>query len=181
MLDDAKLGGLLRQIGSIPHIRWLRVHTRLPVVLPERVGAGLTAQLNTGLPISMVIHSNHPNEIDREVMQAMKQLDQAGVRLYNQSVLLKGVNDHADTLCELSHRLYDSNVQPYYLHMLDCVQGAAHFEVDQAHAAAVYREMQSRLSGLMLPALVREIAGAPSKITINIDTQDKSVENVWPH
>ena len=169
MLDDSKLGNLLRRIRSINHIRWLRIHTRLPVVLPERVDEGLIDQLSNNLPISMVIHCNHPNEIDPDVMQAMTSLNNAGIRLYNQSVLLRGINDNADTQCELSHRLYDAGVQPYYLHMLDRVQGAAHFEVSDSSAASIYREMQSRLSGLLLPRLVREIAGASSKTLINID------------
>jgi L-lysine 2,3-aminomutase len=127
--------------------------------------------------VTVVIHSNHPNELDDEVVRALGELQQAGIRLYNQTVLLKGINDDPDVLCELSCRLFDAGVQPYYLHILDRVQGAAHFDLDLDRVISIYQRMQSRLSGLLLPKLVQEIAGRPSKTLINIDTQVKTVEN----
>jgi EF-P beta-lysylation protein EpmB len=181
MLDDHRLGDLLRRISSIDHVRWLRIHSRLPIVLPERITRPLLQQLNTTKPVTMVIHCNHPNELDDQVKQALQELDSAGIRLYNQSVLLKGVNDDAETLCELSHALFSHRVQPYYLHVLDRVQGAAHFDLGAQQVASIYRQMQASLSGLMLPRLVREDAGAPSKTLINIDRQQKTMENDRPH
>lgn len=181
MLDDHRLGDLLRRISSIDHVRWLRIHSRLPIVLPERITRPLLQQLNTTKPVTMVIHCNHPNELDDQVKPALQELDGAGIRLYNQSVLLKGVNDDAETLCELSHALFSHRVQPYYLHVLDRVQGAAHFDLGAQQVASIYRQMQASLSGLMLPRLVREDAGAPSKTLINIDRQQKTIENDRPH
>lgn len=168
MLDEPQLRRLLQTISAIPHIRWIRIHSRLPVVLPERVNAALLETLSMIKPVSLVIHCNHPNELDSEVQQALITLHGAGIRLYNQSVLLRGVNNNAHTLCELSYRLFDAQVQPYYLHCLDQVQGAAHFDVTENEIISLYRQIQSQLSGLLLPKLVREIAGQTSKTLINI-------------
>ncbi len=181
MLDDHRLGELLRRIASIDHVQWLRLHSRLPIVLPERITQGLLQQLNTIKPVTMVIHCNHSNELDDPVKLALQELDGTGIRLYNQSVLLKGVNDDAETLCELSHALFSNRVQPYYLHVLDRVQGAAHFDLEAHRVASIYRQLQARLSGLMLPRLVREEAGAPSKTLINIDGLPKTMENKRTH
>lgn len=164
LLDD-RLGALLVAIDAIPHIKRLRIHTRLPIVLPERVDEGLLACFKglRSTPI-VVIHANHAREIDDEVRRALGSLDATGVRLLNQSVLLRGVNDSAKALAELSETLFDAGVQPYYLHLLDRVRGATHFEVDEKHARAVLNELNARLPGYLVPRAVREIAGAPGKV-----------------
>jgi EF-P beta-lysylation protein EpmB len=163
-LATPKLAELTTALAPVPHLRRLRIHTRLPIVLPERVDAELQAWLR-GLawPVSVVLHANHPDEIDGTVADACARLRAAGAILLNQSVLLRGVNDSADTLARLSTRLFDCGVVPYYLHQLDRVAGAAHFEVDEVNARALHEDLRSRLPGYLVPRLVREIPGAASK------------------
>jgi EF-P beta-lysylation protein EpmB len=163
-LATPKLAELTAQLAGLPQLRRLRLHTRLPVVLPERIDAELLDWLG-GLPVPavMVIHANHANEIDASVAAALAALRRRGVRLLNQSVLLRGVNDEARTLVQLSERLFQCEVQPYYLHQLDRVAGTAHFEVEQARAAALMVEVRARLPGYLVPLLVRETPGEPNK------------------
>ena len=166
-LSDSKLGELTQAIQSIPHITRLRIHSRVPVVLPERVDAGLLDWLQTiGLPTVLVIHSNHPQEIDAAVVAAMQRLRGAGVTLLNQSVLLRGVNDRADTLAALSERLLAADVLPYYLHQLDQVQGAAHFAVTDDTAKLLVNQLREILPGYLVPRLVREEAGRQAKTPV---------------
>jgi EF-P beta-lysylation protein EpmB len=163
-LATPKLAELTAALADIPHIRRLRIHTRLPVVLPERVDAELLAWLHAlPWPVAVVLHANHANEIDAAVAAACRRLRDAGAILLNQSVLLRGVNDSVDALAELSARLFDCGVVPYYLHQLDRVAGAAHFAVDDARAHELVAELRGRLSGYLVPRLVREIAGEPAK------------------
>lgn len=164
-LTDDRLHRLTGQLGGIEHLHTLRIHTRMPVVLPARIDTGLLDWL-TGLTLRtvMVVHCNHPNEIDDSVTRAMQRLTQAGVTLLNQSVLLRGVNDDAGTLVRLSERLFDAGILPYYLHQLDRVQGAAHFEVDDARARELLCALRDRLPGYLVPRLVREVAGGRSKL-----------------
>jgi KamA family protein len=139
----------------------------MPVVLPERVDESLVAWLGEcPKPVVVVIHANHPNEIDDDVARAMSALGSAGATLLNQSVLLAGVNDAADPLAELSRRLADCGVLPYYLHLLDRVAGAAHFDVDEERALDLMAELRAQLPGYLVPRLVREIDGAPSKVVV---------------
>ena len=163
-LSTAKLMELTSALAHIPHIKRLRIHTRLPVVLPERVDAGLLDWLG-GLPwpLTIVIHANHANEIDGAVDAAMGRLRETGALLLNQSVLLRGVNDSVAALAALSERLHAAGVLPYYLHQLDRVQGAAHFEVDDVTALGLHSDLSSRLSGYLVPRLVREVAGDQGK------------------
>ena len=137
------------------------------MVLPERIDTGLLDWL-AGLTLRtvMVVHCNHPNEIDGSVTRAMQRLTQAGVTLLNQSVLLQGVNDDAGTLVRLSERLFGAGILPYYLHQLDRVQGAAHFEVDDARARELLCVLRDRLPGYLVPRLVREVAGGRSKLPL---------------
>lgn len=166
-LADHKLVRLVEKLASIPHVKYLRVHTRLPVVLPQRVdGALLDWISSTRLKSTVVIHSNHANEIDDDVRAALLKLKAAGVELLNQSVLLRGINDNAHELARLSESLFDSGVLPYYLHMLDPVQGAAHFEVNEEKAIGIVAELRRRLPGFLVPRLVREIEGEAHKIPI---------------
>jgi EF-P beta-lysylation protein EpmB len=163
-LTDRRLQALVPELARLPHIRRLRVHSRLPVVLPQRINDALLDWLaGSRLQPIMVIHANHARELDDEVAAAMSRLQQAGVTLLNQAVLLRGVNDDAAAISSLSERLFDIGVHPYYLHLLDTVRGAAHFEVDAVSAGAVMREVSARLPGYMVPRLVREIAGEPAK------------------
>ena len=166
-LTDSRLHRLTDQLGDIPHLHTLRIHTRMPVVLPARIDAGLLDWLaGLQLRIVMVVHCNHANEIDADVERVMQALSQAGVTLLNQSVLLHGINDDCDTLVRLSQRLFAAGILPYYLHQLDRVQGAAHFEVDDRHARQLHQEMRERLAGYLVPRLVRELPGARSKLPL---------------
>ena len=163
-LATPKLSDLTDALRPVPHLRRLRLHSRLPVVLPERIDAELVDWFTSlPWPVVMVIHANHANELDAQVATALAALTRAGVRLYNQAVLLRGVNDSADTLVALSERLFALGVQPYYLHQLDRVAGTAHFEVEDIRALALVETMRGRLPGYLVPQLVREIPGAASK------------------
>ncbi len=162
--SDSRLADLVEQVAAIPHVKRLRIHTRLPIVLPSRVDKNLLAWLQrTRLQKVVVVHANHANEIDEEVRAAMRKLRDAGTMLLNQSVLLKGVNDSAEELADLSERLFEAGILPYYLHLLDRVQGAAHFEVDRARALWLMQVLRARLPGYLVPRLVREQPGADSK------------------
>lgn len=167
-LTDDKLADLAEGLDAIPHLKRLRLHTRQPIVLPERIDEEfLDWFIGTRLQTVMVLHANHANEIDDEVALAMAQLKLAGVPLLNQAVLLKGVNDTLDAQKALSERLFEFGILPYYLHQLDRVQGAAHFEVEEAAGKALVRELSGHLPGYLVPRLVREQAGKPSKTWIH--------------
>lgn len=163
-LSDTRLRQLVETLETIPHLQRLRIHSRVPVVLPERVDNELLAWLQiTRLQTVMVIHSNHANEIDAAVRDAMSRLQTTGISLLNQSVLLRGVNDRADVLAALSERLIAAGVLPYYLHQLDPVQGAAHFSVSDKTAKELVKQLITELPGYLVPRLVREQAGQPAK------------------
>lgn len=163
-LSTEKLAELSQGMADIGHLRRLRIHTRLPVVLPERVDDALCVWL-ASLPQQkvVVIHANHANELDASVAAACERLRETGAMLFNQSVLLRGVNDSAVALADLSERLFACGVVPYYLHQLDRVQGAAHFEVDDARALELVAELRAGLAGYLVPKLVREVAGETGK------------------
>jgi EF-P beta-lysylation protein EpmB len=164
VLSDRRLAELAGQLAEIPHLRRLRVHTRLPIVIPERVTGALLAWLRgTRLAAWVVVHANHPAELDAAVAAALGRLVDAGVPVLNQSVLLRGVNDRADVLAELCRRLADLRVQPYYLHQLDRVAGAAHFEVPAARGLRLIESLRAELPGYAVPRYVRDRPGAASK------------------
>jgi len=166
-LSNARLEDLTRALAAIPHVRRIRVHTRQPVVLPSRVDEGLLHWLRTStLPVVLVLHINHPNELDAELAAACARLRATGVTLLNQSVLLAGINDDVEVLCGLSQRLFDAGVLPYYLHVLDRVRGAAHFAVADERAQALAGRLAARLPGYLVPRLVREVPGAPAKVAL---------------
>jgi EF-P beta-lysylation protein EpmB len=166
-LSDARLAQITDALAAMPHVRRVRVHTRTPVVLPSRVDAGLCEWLATiRQPVVFVLHVNHPNEIDAEVRAACARLRDAGVTLLNQSVLLAGVNDDVGTLKRLSVELADAGVLPYYLHLPDRVRGTAHFDVPEGRARELVTALTSQLSGYLVPRLVREIPGEPSKTPV---------------
>jgi EF-P beta-lysylation protein EpmB len=163
-LATHKLAELTDALRAIPHLRRLRIHSRLPVVLPERVDDELVAWLGSlPWPLAFVIHANHANEFDASVDAALARLRAAGAQLLNQAVLLRGVNDSEDALAALSERSFAAGVMPYYLYQLDRVEGVAHFEVDDATAKALVAALTARLSGYLVPKLVRELPGDPSK------------------
>lgn len=163
-LSDERLGELFEGLAHIPHLKRVRIHTRQPIVLPERVDAGLLKILDA-LPLTklMVVHANHANELDTEVGTALTRLRSAGLTLLNQSVLLSGVNDTTEILLTLHERLFSLGVLPYYLHVMDRVEGAAHFEVAEDRARALMRELSSRSPGYLVPRLAREVPGEPAK------------------
>lgn len=164
VLSTQKLTDLTDALRDLPHVIRLRIHSRLPVVLPERIDGAFCAWLS-GLPLQrvLVLHANHANELDASVAAACARLRDAGVTLLNQSVLLRGINDSADALTDLSERLFACGVLPYYLHQLDRVRGTAHFEVPDAQARALMEQVRARLPGYLVPRLVRELPGDASK------------------
>ena len=163
-LATPKLAELTSALAGIGHVRRLRIHTRLPVVLPERVDEALAAWLSAlPWPVSVVLHANHAQEFDAGVDAALARLRAAGALLLNQAVLLRGVNDSLDAQADLHERSFAAGVLPYYLHQLDRVAGAAHFEVPDAEALALHVALRERLPGYLVPRLVREVAGDTSK------------------
>ncbi|MEE8119390.1 MAG: EF-P beta-lysylation protein EpmB [Gammaproteobacteria bacterium] len=166
-LDNARLVELVRQLESVPHIKILRIHTRQPVVLPERIDKALiTLFAKTRFRVVVVIHANHANEIDQTVASGLKRIRESGAILLNQSVLLNQVNDSIEALSVLSHKLLEVGVIPYYLHMPDRVRGTAHFDVDIEKAKELIDGLRRTLPGYLVPRLVREQAGQPYKLPI---------------
>jgi EF-P beta-lysylation protein EpmB len=167
MLSDRRLADFAKRLESIASIQRLRLHTRLPIVLPERANGELLKWLgDSKLKTVVVVHANHANEIDTSVRTALARLKSRGVELFNQSVLLRGVNDNADALATLNNVLFESGVIPYYLHLLDKVQGAAHFDVPEVEARSIMAELSKRLPGYLVPRLVRETPGQPGKVSV---------------
>ncbi|MRT41083.1 EF-P beta-lysylation protein EpmB [Enterobacteriaceae bacterium RIT702] len=174
MAKDHELAWLVDALEKIPHLKRLRIHTRLPVVIPARITEGLCQILaDTRLQVLMVSHINHAQEIDDELRYGMQMLKRAGVTLLNQSVLLRDVNDDAQTLADLSNALFDAGILPYYLHVLDKVQGAAHFFVSDGEARVLVRQLLAMVSGYMVPKLAREIGGEPSKTPLDLQLRQE--------
>ena len=166
-LSDSRLMELIEGLQAIPHLKRLRIHTRLPVVIPHRVTEELLLLLtSTRLQPVIVIHSNHPNEFDAVLRRALADIRQHGITLLNQAVLLRGVNDSVETLATLSETLFESGVLPYYLHQLDKVEGAHHFLVEATTAREIYESLRHRLPGYLLPRLVQEIPGTAAKLPL---------------
>jgi EF-P beta-lysylation protein EpmB len=167
-LGNARLASLLENLARLPHVQRLRIHTRTPIVLPARVDAGLLSLLGDWRErLVIVVHANHPAEIDADPGLALRALAGSSTALLNQSVLLAGINDDAAVLAQLSHRLFGSGALPYYLHQLDRVAGAAHFAVSDARARALHEALNACLPGYLVPRLVREVAGAPGKTPLH--------------
>ncbi len=169
MAKDHELQWLIEHIAAIPHIKRLRIHSRLPVVIPNRITDALCQILTeTRLQTILVTHINHANEIDDALKTAMQKLKQANVTILNQGVLLKGVNDSVAALTDLSETLFDAGIQPYYLHVLDRVQGAAHFMVDDEIARQLMAGLITKVSGYLVPKLTREIGGRAGKTPLDL-------------
>ena len=170
LMNDDGMAALIRNIDALVHVKRIRIHSRLPIVLPERVTIDLVATLASArCKITMVIHSNHPNELNETTQRALECLRGAGVTLLNQSVLLRGINNDAPTLIKLSEQLFDQGVLPYYLHMPDRVVGTAHFYLDDSEAQPIYEAMREQLPGYLLPRLVRELPGGIAKTPVNFE------------
>ena len=162
--SDDRLERLLEALIAVPSIEIIRFHTRFPIMIPERVTDKLLSLFRGArTKIVVVVHCNHPNEIDTAVEKACQRLVGAGVILLNQSVLLSQVNDHADTLCELSWKLIGASIMPYYVHLLDKVQGSSHFLVSDSRARSIEQAIKARLPGYLVPRFVREVPGHTSK------------------
>ena len=169
MAKDEHLARLFDALAAIPHLKRLRIHTRLPVVIPARLTNTLRDLLSSSrLQAVMVLHINHANELDEDLSQRLSSWRQADITLLNQSVLLAGVNDDAATLCDLSERLFSAGILPYYLHQLDKVAGAAHFLVSDNKAKALMAELLAELPGFLVPKLVREIGGEANKTPLDL-------------
>ncbi len=167
VLSDERLRELVQLLESIGHLRRLRLHTRLPIVVPQRVTGELVQILTTGrLKTVVVVHTNHPQELDESCAEALRCLTRSGVTVLSQSVLLRGVNDDVEVLSELCERLVELGVLPYYLHQLDRVQGAAHFEVDEGRGRELVEQLRRRLPGYAVPRYVREVAGREYKVPL---------------
>ncbi len=168
VLSDDRLAQLINQLETIPHLKRLRIHTRLPVVLPDRITDSLISLFaESRFNVSLVLHANHANEISRAETDVLRRLQSAGIILLNQAVLLKGINHQLQQQIDLSEALHSAGVIPYYLHLLDAVQGAAHFNIEHQQAKQLIRRMRELLPGFMIPRLVREIAGKKSKTPAN--------------
>lgn len=167
LLKDDHLAEVVVELAAVPHLRRVRVHTRLPVTIPARVTDSLLQALTgTRLTPVMVLHVNHPNEMDAELAAALALCSNAGIQLLNQSVLLREINDDADTLATLSEKLFAASVLPYYVHLLDPVAGAAHFDVSESAAQSIATALRERLPGYLVPRFVRELAGENAKTPI---------------
>lgn len=164
LLNDARFKSLVEQIDAIEHIKRIRIHSRIPIVLPSRMTDELMQTFKAArAKIIMVVHANHAREIDASVGYAFKKMRESGVHLLNQSVLLKGVNDSLEALAELSETLFEQDVTPYYIHLLDKALGTAHFDIPEGQALALHESLRARMPGYMVPKLVREEAGKPYK------------------
>jgi len=167
MANDDQLAWLIAELEQIPHLKRLRIHTRLPVVMPSRVTDEFVRLLkNSKLRCNVVLHINHANELSAELPAALKKLTDAGIMLFNQAVLLANINNNVPALINLHEALFDNRIQPYYLHLTDPVEGTAHFDVTETEAKVLMSELLKHLPGFLMPRLVREIAGEASKTPI---------------
>lgn len=163
-ISNAKLNAFVQQLEDLNHITILRIHTRFPVMIPQRITPALVEILSrTRLKVVVVVHINHPNEIDDSVQQAIQLLRRAQIEVFNQSVLLKGINDSVETLSRLMRSVFEIGVVPYYLHLFDPIAGAHHYDVRHTTASALWKKLQAQLPGYLVPRLVREIPHEPSK------------------
>ncbi len=167
ILDDEELKRIFESLHRIKHVARLRIHSRLPIVLPNRLTKRfIKLMCDTPLQTSLVVHVNHPNELDNLTIESLRRCKESGITLLNQSVLLKNINNNTETLIKLSEILFLAGVLPYYMHMLDRVTGSAHFEVSDAEALSLEAQLRTRLPGYLMPTFVREISGMASKIPL---------------
>nr|MCH9770761.1 EF-P beta-lysylation protein EpmB [Gammaproteobacteria bacterium] len=168
LLKDELLARRIKDLEKIEHLKNLRIHTRLPIVIPARVTNELMQALTSRLNLIVVLHANHAQEFDAQVSLACQLLSRHTMALLNQTVLLKGVNDSSQVLVDLSHALFEHAVMPYYLHLLDAVKGAAHFNVTKTRALAIYQEVTHKLPGYLVPKLVQELPNQAAKQSVSL-------------
>lgn len=169
-LTNKKLKSLTKDLETIKHLKRLRIHSRIPIILPERIDTNLINSItSTKFKTIMVVHTNHPNEIDEKVYNSNKYFKDSNITLLNQSVLLKNINDNVETLKKLSEILFESGILPYYLHLLDKVEGSSHFEVSEKNAKKLMRKLLEVLPGFLVPKLVKEIHSKRSKVPIDLN------------
>lgn len=169
MLSDERLDRLTKEISRIPHIKYLRIHTRIPVVSPARILKSSLPWLNNrNVKHIIVVHVNHPDELDSTVHESINKIKITGTQLFNQAVLLHGINDSSDILINLSKKLFDYGILPYYIHLLDPVSGSAHFQVSQEKASRLINDIRNTLPGYLVPKMVKEIPGMKHKIPIEL-------------
>ena len=168
-LNDQSFMAIIEQVENISHVKTIRIHSRTPVVAPDKaIGQPFLDWFeNSRLKVVLVVHCNHANELSEQTQRLLSKYRKAGITLLNQSVLLKGVNDNADVLADLSHKLFDQGVLPYYLNQLDRVQGSAHFEVSDDKARQLHQALKCKLPGYLVPKLVKDIAGKGHKTNLN--------------
>ncbi|ENV16883.1 EF-P beta-lysylation protein EpmB [Acinetobacter guillouiae] len=163
-LSNRKLATWIERLESLSQIKILRIHSRVPIVIPERIDEELVSLLkNSRLRVILVVHSNHPAELDNLTSAKLSHLAKQNILVLNQAVLLKGVNDSAQTLVNLSQRLFEAQILPYYLHVLDKVKGAHHFDLGAEKIDQIYKDVLASLPGYLVPKLVREVAGENNK------------------
>lgn len=163
-LSDRTLRKLLEELAKMSHITRIRFHTRFPIGIPERIDEDFLSLLkNIPCQVLFIIHANHPRELDEEIITALKLIQKLGIMVLSQAVLLRGVNDDVSTLKSLCETLVDNGILPYYLHQLDRVEGAAHFEVPEERGHFLIKEIAKQLPGYAVPKYVREVSGEPSK------------------
>lgn len=178
LLNDDRFEKLIQQLSAIKHLKRIRIHSRLPIVLPARITNDFINSLTkSAKQIVLVVHCNHANEINTRVIAGFTLLQNKGITLFNQSVLLKGVNDDATVLCELSEQLFSLGIIPYYLHLMDKATGTGHFDVPETTAIALIQQMQNILPGYLVPKLVMEQAGALSKQPIHFPIQTVTLKD----
>lgn len=178
-LSSRRLGAVLDRLEAIPHLETLRIHSRVPVVAPERLDAAMIAALDREKPVHLVIHTNHPDELTPEACAALRRLNRAGVAMFSQSVLLRGVNDDAGVLETLFRALLCNRVKPYYLHHCDLAEGTSHFRTTIAEGRAIMAELKRRLSGLALPAYVLDIPGGAGKVALTPGMAEELAPGAW--
>ena len=178
-LSARRLAAVLDRLEAVPHVETLRIHSRVPVVAPERVDAAMVAALDREKPVHLVIHTNHPDELTPDAAAAMRRLNRAGVAMFSQSVLLRGVNDDADVLEALFRGLLRNRVKPYYLHHCDLAEGTSHFRTTIAEGRAIMAELKRRLSGLGLPSYVLDIPGGAGKVMLTSAHAQPAGEGHW--
>ena len=179
MLSPRRLGAILSALDAIPHVELLRIHTRVPVADPARMG-GLAGTLDTDKPLWLVVHINHARELTPEAVAGLRAVQRAGVPVLGQSVLLRGVNDSAAALEALFRAMLVARVKPYYLHQLDAAPGTARFHVPIAEGRAILAELRGRVTGLAWPTYVLDIPGGFGKVPVGPDYLDgEGVRDPW--
>ncbi len=178
MLSDRRLGAIIAELNTIRHVKVIRIHTRVPVVDPERITPALVQALRAATPVYMLIHSNHPQEWSDASRKAVALLADSGIPLLSQSVLLNGVNDDPAILADLMRLFIENRIKPHYLHHPDLARGTSHFRIPLARAIDIVRQMRGRLSGLCQPTYILDIPGGHGKVPVNLDFTERT-KNGW--